>query len=463
MLRSSSFATASVLVSLTAIACSGGAEVAEPQRGEIALPVPDAKPSPVVFPGRAERPLVSPDVIDLGAVAAFEEVEIDVPAGTLGFNVVVQSELDRARVGVLRITSPTGEIVHDRYTPKGGTHATSLSPFTAIAAASVPQGEGASLLPLVPGKWRIVVGDGRFLLPDGKAPPPPFAQTVPPMTVRVVLQRGATEASVFTGARLDIVVHVPDGLRVGEREVDAASARLDASVAERFRVFYAGMKRYFDVDPGEIRFVPAPASLKSLNGDTLNDAFAVAHGADGEQALHVVLTNDVMVGIGMNAWGVAPGVPGAAVLNGTPMSGVVLAVGDTDPVLDGLVLLHESGHFFGLSHTSELDGTNADPLDDTPRCPTLDGADPSTAQACPDRLNLMFPTYTTDWSALLEVSASQRAVLQASPVLRVYADGKGPARAAPLSADPITFVRPTKSLPAPRPFCTHIGVVRGGG
>lgn len=411
----------------SAFACSGSGREPFADHETVDLPADPAPASPVHFPRRkAPRATLAPEVVDLGAVPAFEDAAFDVPPDTLGLNVVVQTDLDHARIGVLRIVSPTGEVVHDRYTPKGGTHATSISDFTSIAAAAVPQGQGIDARPLATGTWRVMVGDGRQLLEDGSAPPPPFLQVVPPMRVRVVLQRGANEGGAFPGARLDVVVHVPDGLLLGERPIDATVASTDASIAERFRVYFTGMKALFDIDPGDIRYEPAPAALKSLDAQSLEHAFSVARDHDAAQALHVVLTNDVMLGIGTSAWGVSPGVPGAAVLNGTPMSGVVLSIGDTDPMLDGLVLLHESSHFFGLSHTSELDGKSADPLDDTPSCSGLT-PDPASVAGCPDRTNLMFPTYSADWAASLEVSDTQRAIVQSSPVLRVY----GEARAAP--------------------------------
>ena len=52
--------------------------------------------------------------------------------------------------------------------------------------------------------------------------------------------------------------------------------------------------------------------------------------------------------------------------------------------------LHELGHFFGLSHTSEFGGKNFDNLDDTPECPFI-GNSSSNNDRCPDSRYLMFP------------------------------------------------------------------------
>lgn len=395
------------------------------------------------------RAVRAPLVVDLGEVTPFEEVSVEVPPGAVGMNLVVQSEDPGSLVGVLRVTSPTGERVHERYAPKGGSQATGLAARGGIAAAEIPQGEAASFRPLVPGTWRLVFGDGRELLADGRAPPV-AVRGAPRTFARAVIQLGARVPDGF-GARLDLVVHVPDGLRLGARTIDATSAAGDESVAERLAVFFEGFARLFDVGRGEVRFVPAPAAMRVLVDTDIEEAFAVSRGMPDEQALHVVLTNVIAVGMGATAWGVSPGVPGAAALSGTPLSAVVLAVGDTPPDVDGLVLLHETGHFLGLSHTSELDGRAADPLDDTERCPALSGADPESAERCPDRFNLMFPTLTDGWADNLRVSGAQRDVVRGSPVLRAYAESH------PATRRPATLLRSRRGsrgvVPAGRPLC----------
>ena len=62
------------------------------------------------------------------------------------------------------------------------------------------------------------------------------------------------------------------------------------------------------------------------------------------------------------------------------------------------VAIHELGHFFGLSHTTELDAQAFDELDDTPECPNL-GSKNYHDYECPDYNYIMFPltgreTYT---------------------------------------------------------------------
>lgn len=67
--------------------------------------------------------------------------------------------------------------------------------------------------------------------------------------------------------------------------------------------------------------------------------------------------------------GLSGGVPGPALVPGTEGSGVVLSV-DLLGSLDVFVaaLVHEVGHYMGLFHTSESDGSVIEPLDDTQEC-----------------------------------------------------------------------------------------------
>src|SRR5207247_728228 len=106
----------------------------------------------------------------------------------LGFNVVVEST-DGATsvVGIERITSPSGEIVHDAYTPKGGSHSTSESSFGTIASASVPQSEAKSANTPEPGTWTIRIGGG-----SAEPPPPP-----PPLDAGSGIDAGGNDGTTF--------------------------------------------------------------------------------------------------------------------------------------------------------------------------------------------------------------------------------------------------------------------------
>ena len=92
----------------------------------------------------------------------------------------------------------------------------------------------------------------------------------------------------------------------------------------------------------------------------------------------------------------AAGVPGPFNRQGTIVSGTLAEYQfDGDGTILGFALAHEFGHFLGLFHTTQFDGSfstiiGSDPISDTPLCTTRHLSD-GGINACPDRANLMFP------------------------------------------------------------------------
>jgi hypothetical protein len=332
-----------------------------------------------------------------------------------------------AFVGIERITSPSGEVVHDAYTPKGGSHATSESSFGSIASASVPQSEAKAANRPEPGKWTIQIGGAGPLEPP---PPPPLdgggggtdagtTTTGPTFHVEARIQIG--HSTGFVGGRLDMHVFIPTGLKLDGKIVDTTSAATHAGIERRIDTFYKALSNNVGIDRGAVTFLPAKGQLQFIDDETtLLDAFSVSSGRPDEQALNVLFTNGIEFGDGNGAWGIAPGIPGAANRSGTPMSGIVLAIGDTPAIGDGLTILHEAGHFIGLNHTTEFYGGYADPLGDTPKCADLSMEDPSTIADCPDRANIMFPAFYGAAGSAIDVSDAQKAVYRGSPFYKAY-------------------------------------------
>ena len=394
-----------------------GAPVAPPQR-DSGRPSTDAEPAPK----KPLPPMTQATEVDLGEALSGATVTLMVPPSALGFNVVVRGEA-RDEVAIETITSPGGEAVLTARTIVGGAFETSVG--EGIASASVPQNKLPSTAPLERGAWSITLSG-----PPGK-------------TLRASARIQLSGDGAFHGGVADMHVYLPKGLvvedPVARHVVSAASAERDRSIEARLSTFYGGLERSFGVRRGDVAFHDVDASLLRIRDERqLMEAFAVSSGAsDGLQAIHVLFTNDLDFGDGI--WGIASGIPGAATRTGTSLSGVILALTpDTPARLDGLALLHEIGHFIGLTHTTEIDGALVDPLEDTPDCKgIIDIRQPSTLDLCPDKDNLMFPTL---WSETLRVSGSQRLVLQGSPTYKAFVG-------APLDAGAPDADRPPGLLP----------------
>lgn len=130
-----------------------------------------------------------------------------------------------------------------------------------------------------------------------------------------------------------------------------------------------GEVRYFDTPDG------TPLSIETNLGaeSDLSQLFAVS--ADAPPGINVFMVSTIVktevedesTGIVL---GIAGGIPGPPFLaHGSPHSGVALSWDDTgggesDELL-GLTLAHELGHYLGLYHTVEQDGTTFDPIEDT--------------------------------------------------------------------------------------------------
>jgi hypothetical protein len=337
---------------------------------------------PPVAPSMEPMPAAEvPAPLECVAADGAVQVSFDIAAGTTSF-MAVPFTLDGSPISVGALDTPTGSA------PVGGT-------LSGIGAALL----GFTNPLLVP------------LFPAADAPTPG--------TYTLGLDASTEDLCVFVltessaGTNLDINLYL-----VGLDDVTMEDPDL-AVVLQTVTDVYAPA----DLTPRIQQLVrldaPELAVIDDL--DEISAAVALTEPPAGNLlSLNVVLTADFDIP-SSGTIGVSSGIPGPAGLHGSGASGVVMtgeflrlgAAGDPQAGarLTGLVMAHEMGHFMGLFHTTETNGTSTDPIEDTPSCVGV----PTFGPDCPDFTNFMFPSASL---GATQSTPGQGAVLAANPLSR---------------------------------------------
>jgi hypothetical protein len=349
--------------------------------------------------------------IDLGTISADTDVTFTVPPGALGFHIIIDQgsghQVDPSHpIGIARLTDPTGAIVLDDFTPKGGTFPTAIGEYDVIAVTAIPQGEGTAP---TPGVWKLRTGVGNLVLSK--------------TTFKASVQIQSSGDGRFHGGTIDLHIHVPDGLLVDGARIRGVDGPTNAGLARRVDTFYSIMSQMLQIDRGDVVFHQAPSALAQMANQTeVIAGFAAATGeTDGRQELHILFTNEIGDNGKPVAVGLTPAIPGAIVFGRSVTT--ILVQTSSDPDFDSLAMVHESGHFMGLNHTTEFDGQQGDPLSDTPLCTTMtaDPPDVNQMKLCPDNQNIMFPAGPI--AGPMTLSPEQIRVYHGSPVYKAYPAG----------------------------------------
>jgi hypothetical protein len=352
--------------------------------------IPEGAPA---FNGGAIAPL---GLRDLGTVSAGVAVTFQVPAGTLGFHIMVQSTTPSQELAVMQVKAPSGALLFDNATANGGNHPSSQTLVGTTATAQIPQ--GAHPNPAVEsGAWTVTfAGEGK-------------------LTAKIQMQ--TLPDGAFHGGRLNLNVFIPKGLTLGSNSaITAQSAWSRSEVRDRVEGLFDALYSLYKLRNGRVRFYNTPAQYLTLEEDKLFSVYEQTKVVAADQAVNIMLSE---LPTQPQWWGISLGIPGAANTPGNEQSWLALAsVPDAPAEIESIVLAHEVGHFLGLNHTTEIQGDFADPLPDTPRCA---GIDINMLESCPDFENIMFPSGAA--AQRNQASAMQRRVLHGSPMVEAFVQG----------------------------------------
>lgn len=349
-----------------------------------------------------------PEVIDLGTVEASRntlgQLVVDVPEDAISCHVSIETDAHQEGTIVYNLADPTGQTWFAFENFAGSP--TRMAPNGGRAHALIPN---APALPFASGRYQLQVGTDATQMATYRA--------------YAVVKRGALPAR----GRIDI-----DFLFVGVPGLSAANAASNSAFNRAFDVFrerYAAM----GVDVGDVRYVDVTgadaeryAVIDSTEGpgNELEALYRLAERYTDNDRFHFYMVRaiDDSAGQGLVTLGISGGIPGPVPVPGRRASGVAVTTEgyERDPELLGHIMAHEAGHYLGLFHISERDGSSHDPLYDTAECRRdrdANGDGALTHDECRGAgiENVMF------WSADVDVpqsfSADQALVVMRNPTI----------------------------------------------
>jgi len=163
---------------------------------------------------------------------------------------------------------------------------------------------------------------------------------------------------VFVG-----VNDVAPGLNAAEAETTLASVLEEVNTMWSGGNLEIGSVTYEDFD-GDV------ATYTVVDGDEELGALLRTVPSTNDRSITFFFVQEITDDAGATILGLAGGPPGTAAVGATSKSGVVVTAASfaSDPGEVARIMAHEGGHFLGLFHSTEKDGSESDPLSDTPEC-----------------------------------------------------------------------------------------------
>lgn len=358
-------------------------------------------------------------------------VKFTVPANTGSVSILQQAKVSTLQVQAngstfensavpITITGPAGQKifnVNDSYpsSPDGGTDPSGAYALfgggqASTAAFTIPNTTYSLNAGVPGGDWNMQVSDYAYLCSSPSGGCTSGGSTIGSYDV-TVLARPLPAAS--EAARLDVNVYiVANSGTTSQALFTATSAKADPSVqrfVSSFQSLFAAAGvginanvAFFDVsDANRARFGTNINAALTGPCDELDQMFLLSSTNSGN-AVNLFLVQGIQPGSTSSGSGIVVGIdgsiPGPSTLNGTVHSGAVISAADlyagqsgcggkVNPGACGAdrvayIAAHETGHFLGLFHTTEMEGADFDPLTDTGKCPCLPCALPSDQPSC---------------------------------------------------------------------------------
>lgn len=341
------------------------------------------------------------------------EVELDIPAGTESFALVVDGNGTDELMLAEKLTTPTGEVVYDFQNDVSINRTDATNGLYTLLVPNNPE-----VIPL-PGEWLVKLRSGSSAVDAD-------------LTL-------VTKNEPNTDNLIDLNLYF-----VGLEGLDAASAQTDegfAQILSAVSSVYAGV----GINTRAVTYNDITGADADTYGVIDNDAELAGLYQTVERksefAINLFFVEDITLGSsGFSTLGLAGGVPGPPLLQGTRRSGVAINMGsylaavqsgDAEMIAEAsgeveIIIAHESGHFLGLYHTVERNGQalpdgeiqGRDPLTDTPACPDTADADADgvlSPSECAGQgaENLMFWSPGNDSRTL---TSGQGSVISGNPV-----------------------------------------------